>query len=124
MPEITRTAAKIAAMLDDGREIAFLDVHEGRLSNRRQGRKRSVNLRDGFHYSYPPLTRTFALAPWAHHNGCIRQTTFRGQCGCAGDSEICAGLHTRMLPIQATSNTRVISDQVISPSSEGGRNRA
>ena len=28
MPEITRTAAEVAAMLEDGREIAFLDVRE------------------------------------------------------------------------------------------------
>jgi rhodanese-related sulfurtransferase len=28
MPEITRTAAEVAAMLDDGRDIAFLDVRE------------------------------------------------------------------------------------------------
>ena len=28
MPEFTRTAAEVAAMLDDGREIAFLDVRE------------------------------------------------------------------------------------------------
>src|SRR5262245_59576191 len=28
MPAITRTAAEVAAMLDDGREIAFLDVRE------------------------------------------------------------------------------------------------
>jgi hypothetical protein len=28
MPETTRTAAEVAAMLDDGRDIAFLDVRE------------------------------------------------------------------------------------------------
>src|SRR5215813_8266217 len=28
MPPITRTAAEVAAMLEDGREIAFLDVRE------------------------------------------------------------------------------------------------
>src|SRR2546428_11695483 len=28
MPEITRAAAEVAAMLEDGREIAFLDVRE------------------------------------------------------------------------------------------------
>jgi hypothetical protein len=28
MPEITRTAAEVAAMLEDGKEIAFLDVRE------------------------------------------------------------------------------------------------
>jgi rhodanese-related sulfurtransferase len=28
MPEITRTAAEVAAMIEDGREIAFLDVRE------------------------------------------------------------------------------------------------
>jgi rhodanese-related sulfurtransferase len=28
MPEITRTAAEVAAMLEDGEEIAFLDVRE------------------------------------------------------------------------------------------------
>ena len=28
MPEITRTAAEVAAMLEDGRETAFLDVRE------------------------------------------------------------------------------------------------
>jgi rhodanese-related sulfurtransferase len=28
MPEITRTAAEVAAMLEDGREVAFLDVRE------------------------------------------------------------------------------------------------
>ena len=28
MPDITRTAAEVAAMLEDGREIAFLDVRE------------------------------------------------------------------------------------------------
>ena len=28
MPEITRTIAEVAAMLEDGREVAFLDVRE------------------------------------------------------------------------------------------------
>ena len=28
MPAMTRTAAEVAAMLEDGREIAFLDVRE------------------------------------------------------------------------------------------------
>jgi CTP synthase (UTP-ammonia lyase) len=44
-----------------------------------------------------------------------------GQCGCAGDSGSCKGpaLPTQMLSIQATSNTCVISDQVICLSGEG-----
>jgi hypothetical protein len=65
-------------MIEDGREIASLDVHGGRLSNRRRGSKRSVILHDGFHHSPPSSTRTFALASWAHHNGCMRQTTSGG----------------------------------------------
>jgi hypothetical protein len=51
VPEITRTAAEVAAILEDGKEVAFLDVRGGLFSSPCQGSKRSANLRDGFHFS-------------------------------------------------------------------------
>jgi hypothetical protein len=114
---------EIAAMLEDGREIAFLDVHGGRLSNRRQGSKRSVNLRDGFHHSYPPSTRTFALASWAHHNGCMGQTTFRGNVDAPVTVRAVQACIRTCYPCRRPV-THVLFLTKSLASSEGGRNRA
>jgi hypothetical protein len=74
MPEISRTALEIAAMLEDGREIAFLDVHGGRWSNRRQvAREASIYAPASITRTLPRRGLSLSLRGRTTMDVCVRQ---------------------------------------------------